>query len=293
MAWNRRTLESAANYHTPEFGILAEDSEATRALAQELFAGRTAHVSITSLDPAGETLDVCQRAAEEADYKVVIRAYQRSLYIDLNGSWDEYESGLGRNLLRNLRRACRHLEHEGTLAVEIADGHERFDELLGEAYTVEASGWKGTGQTAIESRPQTRDFYTDIARWSAARGMLRLYFLRLRHRPLAMYFALEHQGVCHLLKGGYDPAYRRYSPGNLLMHMVIRDCFAAGLTRIEFNGDAEPYKFCWAAAVRERKRFEAFASNTAGRLAWAGFNYVRPVTRRLQRTLGLRPHGEV
>lgn len=289
MARNRRALESAANYHTPEFGILAEDSEATLGLTRDLFGHKPAHLSLTSLDPAAETIDACQCVAQEAGYTVVIRAYQRCLYIDLTGSWDEYESGLGLNLLRNLRRARKRLEHESTLSVEIVHGGERLDELLHSAFSVEASGWKGAARTAIESHPRTLDFYTDVARWAAARGMLRLYFLRHGHRPLAMYFALEHEGVCNLLKGGYDPNYRRYSPGNLLMHSVIQDCFAKGLTRIEFNGDAEPYKFSWAGAVRERKRFEAFAPNAAGRLAWAGFTYMRPLARRLQSAFGVHP----
>src|SRR5579863_2758153 len=97
MAWNRGILESAANYHTPEFGILAVDSEARRALTRELFADRPAHLSITSLDPSAETIDACRYGAEEAGYKVVIRDYQRSPYLDLDGTWGEYESGLGRN----------------------------------------------------------------------------------------------------------------------------------------------------------------------------------------------------
>lgn len=287
MTRHRRALEPAANYHTPEFGILTRDRKTAHALAQELFAGSPTRVSLTSLDPVAETIDACQCAAHEAGYKLAIHAYQRSLYIDLNGSWGRYETGLGRNLLRNLRRARKRLGHEGTLSVEIERGRERLDESLREAYNIESSGWKGIGRTAIESHSRTRNFYTDVARWAAARGMLRLYFLRLGYRPLAVYFALEHEGVCHLLKGGYDPAYRRYSPGNLLMHSVIRGCFAKGLIRIEFNGDAEPYKFSWAVAVRERKRFEAFAPNAAGRLAWAGFTYMRPVARRLRRAFGL------
>ena len=293
MTWNQGVLESAANYHTPAFELLAEDSEAALTLARDVFAKRPPHLCITSLDPAEGTLIACQRAAEEAGYKVLIRDYQRSPYLDLVGSWNEYESGLGRNLLRNLRRARRHLEPEGALTVEIFRGDRGFGKLLHEAFAVEASGWKGAGRTAIESDPRTRAFYTDIARWGASRGMLHLYFLRLGRRPLAMYFALVHRGTCHLLKGGFDPAYRRYSPGNLLMHTVIRDCFTAGLTRIEFNGDAEAYKFCWAAAVRERKRLEAFAPNFSGRLAWAGFTFVRPVARRLLHALGIRPEGDV
>lgn len=293
MVWDHGLLESAANYHTPGFGILAEDNEAALTLARDLLAERPAHLSITSLDPAEETIAACQRSAEEAGYRVVMRAYQRSLYVDLVGSWNAYESGLGRNLLRNLRRARKHLEREGAVTVEIALGDRHIDGLLQEAFAVEASGWKGAGQTAIESDPRTRAFYTDVARWGAAHGMLRLYLLRLGRQPIAMYFALAHQGTCHLLKGGYNPVYHRYSPGNLLMQAVIQDCFAAGFTRIEFNGDAEPYKFCWAAAVRERKRLEAFAPNFSGRLAWSNFTFVRPVARRLQHAFGIRPDGDV
>ena len=293
MVWNHGVLESAANYHTPGFGILAEDNEAALALSRGVFAEKPAHLSITSLDSAEETISAWQRAAEETGYRVVMRAYQRSLYIDLVGSWSRYESGLGRNLLRNLRRARKHLEDEGTSTVEVIHGDQCSDRALHEAFAVEASGWKGAGQTAIESDSRTRAFYTDIARWGAAHGMLRLYFLRQGRQPIAMYFALAHQGTCHLLKGGYDPAYRRHSPGNLLMHAVIQDCFAAGFTRIEFNGDAEPYKFCWAAAVRERKRLEAFAPNFSGRLAWSDFTFVRPIARRLQRAFGIRAVADV
>lgn len=288
MVWNHGVLESAANYHTPGFGILAEDNEAALTLAREVFAESPTHLSITSLDPAEETISAWRRSADETGYRVVMRSYQRSLYIDLVGSWSHYESGLGRNLLRNLRRAHRHLEHEGKSTVEVVHGDRCSDGLLQEAFTVEASGWKGAGQTAIESDARTRAFYTDVARWGAAHGMLRLYFLRQGPRPIAMYFALAHQGTCHLLKGGYDPAYRRHSPGNLLMHAVIQDCFAAGFTRIEFNGDAEPYKFCWASAVRERKRLEAFAPSFPGRMAWSNFTFVRPVARRVQRAFGIR-----
>ncbi|MGE5624363.1 MAG: GNAT family N-acetyltransferase [Bacillota bacterium] len=287
-----QVIASAANYHTPGFGLLAENAGVAVELARGLFSDRPAWLSITSLDPVAASLQACQQAAEEAGYKTVVRPYQRSLYLDLKGSWHEYESRLGRNLLRNVRRARRHLEQEGVLSVEIADGRERLDELLHEAFGVEASGWKGARHTAIDSDPRTRAFYTEVAHWAAARGMLQLYFLRLERRPIAVYIALEHRRTCHLLKGGYDPAYRRHSPGNLLMHDVIGNCFAAGLSRIEFNGDAEPYKFSWAAAVRERKRFEAFAPTVRGRLAWVKFSVVLPFKRRLRRSVGLRPDKE-
>lgn len=282
-----KLLESAANYHTPGFGLLAEDRESALALARDLFDDGPLHISLTSLDPEGDTLKACRQAAADAGYRVVVRPFQRSLYLDLDEDWDRYEAGLGKNLLRNLKRSRRQLELEGEVSVDVVCGGTKLDECLREAFLVEASSWKGSAGTAIQSDPHTQRFYTAVSRWAAERGMLRLFFLRIGRRPLAMYLALQDHGVCYLHKGGYDPAFGRYSPGKMLLHEVLRDCFMGGVKRIEFNGDAEPYKFCWTGAVREYQRFDAFAPSMAGQLAWAAHAYSRPVTHHLRRGLGL------
>lgn len=279
-------LRSVTNSHTPRSGLLAEDWSAATELARTLFTGEPRRVSITSLDPVGRSMKACRRAAEKAGYRVVIRPLQRAPYLDIEGNWTEYESRLSRSLVADLRRSRRRLGREGKVYVEIADGLERLEELLREAFAVEASGWKGARRTAIQSCPETQSFYTDVACWAAARHMLRLFFLRLDQRPLAMFYALEERGVCHLLKGGYDPAYRRFSPGKLLMHAVVSHCFSTGLSRIEFHGAAESYKLDWAGAVHERQRFEAFSRSPTGQLAWAAFAYGRSAAKRVLGRLG-------
>lgn len=286
MARRHHALRSASNCHTPRFGLLALDWDAEAALARALFAGRPRRVSIASLDPAGPSMQACRRAAEEAGYKVAIRPHQHSPYLDIAGDWAGYESRLSRNLLRDLRRSWRRLGRHGKLSFEIADGRAHVREPLTEAFAVEAAGWKGIRRTAIQSSAPTRSFYTELARWAAARGMLRIFFLRLDRRPLAMYYALMDRGRCHLLKGGYDPDYKRFSPGKLLMRGVISHCFSMAVSRVEFHGDAEPYKLLWAGAVQTCVRFEAFPPTPAGRLAWAALTYGRPVARRLLAGLG-------
>ena len=282
-------LRSAANYHTPGFGMVAEDAAAAEALAFGLFADLPAQVSLTSVDVTDAGMKACERAARMAGYRVLLQSYQRSPYIELKGGWEDYEPNLAKNMSRNLRRGRRRLEREGRLSVERCDSGTGLESLLEEAFNVEASGWKGAGHTAIQSNRRTREFYTDVAHWAAARGMLQLYFLRLDGQAIAMYYALMQDGVCHLLKGGYDPSYRRYSPGNLLMQAVIHDCCVTGMHRVELNGDADAYKFAWAATVHERKRLVAFAPTLAGRRAWFRHCCVRPVTARLRHVLGTNP----
>ncbi|HEY1771798.1 MAG TPA: GNAT family N-acetyltransferase [Gammaproteobacteria bacterium] len=287
IARRNKLLESPANYHTPGFGLLTEDTAASAALADELFNDEPTHVSLTSLDPDGASLEAFHTAAEGAGYRVAIRPFTKSLYLDVCGDWEGYERDLSRNMLRDLRRSARSLEREGKVSVEIVRGGEHLDDRMREAFVVEASGWKGAAGTAIQSDPQTQRFYTAIGRWAAECGTLRLYTLRVDRRPLAMCFALQEHGVCHLLKAGYDPAFGTYSPGKQLMHAMFRDCFENGVRRIELNGDAEPYKLSWANESHEYKRLEAFAPSVAGQLAWAAFTYSRPVASRLRERLGL------
>ncbi|HEY3859314.1 MAG TPA: GNAT family N-acetyltransferase, partial [Gammaproteobacteria bacterium] len=291
IARRQKVLESPANYHTPSFGLLAEDRDAASTLATELFSNDPTHLSVTSLDSDGESLEALRLAAEDAGYRAIIRPFARSLFLDVRASWEVYERSLSRSLLRDLRKSGNSLAREGKVTVDVVRGGEGLDERMREAFVVEASGWKGAAGTAILSDPRTQRFYTAIGRWAAEQGALRLYILSVDRRPIAMCFALQQHGISHLLKAGYDPAYGRHSPGKLLMHAMFRDCFENGVSRIELNGDAEPYKFSWASESHEYKRFEAFAPTVAGQLAWAAFTYSRPVANRLCERLGL-PHPD-
>ena len=277
----RGALRSVSNYHSPRAGLLAEDLPAAIELARALYADNPRRVSMTSLDPAGSSFKACRWAAEAAGYKVISRPYQRSPYLDICGEWEEYESGLSRNLRLDLRRAHARLARQARISIDVVSGPGAVNEPLREAFATEAASWKGTRGTAIVSHANTLNFYTNVARWAAARGLLRLFFLRAGGRPLATYYALQDKSTCYLLKGGYDSAFRHYSPGKLLLHAVVEHCFAAHLSRIEFHGDADPYKLLWARAVHEQRRFEAFLPTAAGNLRWATLAVIKPTAKRL------------
>jgi hypothetical protein len=125
----------------------------------------------------------------------------------------------------------------------LADGHERLDEVLEEAFRIEASGWKEAKGTAITSRPDTRRFYRDVARWAAGEGWLRIAFLRLDGHAVAMMYVLETDRTLYYLKGGYDPGFERHSPGMVLLASVIEDAFGRDVDRVELLGGDERYSW--------------------------------------------------
>jgi CelD/BcsL family acetyltransferase involved in cellulose biosynthesis len=274
-------LVSPTNWHTPEFGVIAASPEAGAELHDSLFAAAPRRVTLAFLDPPGAAL--AGTRAERRGYRVLRRTQQRAPTISIAGTLEDYERGLEPHLSTELRRRRRRLEAQGrvTLDVSTACGSE-LAARLAEGFAIEAAGWKGAQGTAIGSHARLRAFYTEVARWAAARGWLVLAFLRLEGRPIAFDLCLEHARAHYLVKTGYDPAFAAFGPGKLLRHGMIARAFRLGLERYEFLGDEEPWKLEWTATTRPRELVQAFAPSVTGRLSATWFAHGRPLAKHLR-----------
>lgn len=264
-----RGLCSASNEHSPEYGFLATDRDVASELARAIFASQHTTVSLDLVDSGDLGLAACREAARLARYRSDEQLRLRSPYLLIDCDWDEYTSRLARKPRSEAERRLRRLGETGSVILEVVDGSTELEGLLDEGFRVEASGWKGERGTAIAASEETRAFYSGVARWAAARGWLRLAFLRVDGRPLAFVLGLEADGVFYSVKEGFDPAFRRFGPGGLLRYRLLARAFSTGLARYEFLGDAEPWKLTWTTTCRERNAFRAFAPSVPGYVAWA------------------------
>lgn len=277
----RGVLRSLTNWHTPEFAFVAEDEAAVRALADAICDRGGRQVSLWFLNPTNPDYEICRDRARAGGRRVVARTLERPPYVAVDSEWETFESRVDAKLRRDLRRRRRLLDSEGSVSFEVLDGTERLNASLEEGFGVEASGWKGEQGTAIASSPETTAFYTQIARWAASRGWLKLAFLRLDGRPLAFHYGLEYGRTYYLLKGGYDPAYRRFAPGKLLVAFMIERAFAESLQRFDFGGEDEPFKAEWASGHRELALLQLFAPSVGGLIEWTAYAYGRPLAKRV------------
>jgi CelD/BcsL family acetyltransferase involved in cellulose biosynthesis len=278
-------LDSPTNWHTPLFGPLARDADCAQALARRIFSQGPHHVTLSFVDRQDLGVTAFRDAAAAAGFHLVERTILRSPYVAIDGDWPQYQRRLGSKRLSNLRRLRRRLEEQGDLSFEVLDGSDRLDQLLDDGLAVEASGWRGTQGTAIQSQPDTARFYRQVARWAATRGSLRIAFLRLSGRPLAFDYCLEEAGVHYLIKTGYDQAYLRFAPGVLLRQEMVERAFSIGLRTYEFLGADDPWKAEWADRSRERRRVQAFAPSAVGFAERAGAVYGRPLAKRTLRLI--------
>ncbi|MEA2308961.1 MAG: hypothetical protein QOI65_1247 [Thermoleophilaceae bacterium] len=278
----RGALTSPTDWQTPLFGPLAADREAARELAGELMRRARTRADLWFLSPDPPGLRECQAAAAEAGLRTIVRTIARAPFVPVEGPFEEFMGGLDRKFRKEIGRLWRRLEERGEAHVAYEDGSERLDALLAEGFRLEGSGWKEEAGTAILSDPSVEGFYTDVARWAAERGWLRLAFLRLDGRALAFDMCLEHGGAFYVLKGGFDVAQRRLGPGTLLTHHGIERAFERGLASYELLGQADDYKRSWTSATRERVRFQAFPRSVAGTAEYLAWRHGRPLVKRIQ-----------
>lgn len=255
-------LSSPTNWHTPLYEPAVADQSALRAIVNGILARHPRRLDLSFVDGDGAAAQEFRELG--GSYRIVEQTRWRSPYLAVRGDWEAYWQGVSGKLRQTVRRGSRRLAETGEVSLEIESGHERLDDLLAEGFEVEASGWKGRRGTAIAADPQTLSFYTELARWAASCGLLRLAFLRVGGRAVAFHFSLESQGKHYLLKPGYDERFRKAGPGTVLTCKMIERAFSLRLDSYEFLGADDEYKKKWTSEVHPRVRIQAFATSPTG-----------------------------
>jgi CelD/BcsL family acetyltransferase involved in cellulose biosynthesis len=171
-------------------------------------------------------------------------------YLELNGSWDQYFNGLTAKFRQNVRNRLSRLTRLGEPLLETLDETATILAAREDAFRLEASGWKHDAGTSVSADPAVHRFYSLLAERASTRGWLRLLFLSVNGRRIAVSYGSLYANRLFLFKTGYDPEYAQCSPFKLLTYFAVRGAFAGGLREVDFLGDAEPWKLDWTATTR-------------------------------------------
>ena len=197
--------------------------------------------------------------------------------------FEQVEAGLDGKFRQNLRRRRRRLAEQGEVKYVLLDGKDAkaLDEGLADFFTIEGSGWKGEGGTAIAQRPELVGFYTQIARDAARRGALALGFLELGGKRIAAHLSLIQAGRHFLLKLGYDESLHEFSPGQQLVSEAIRDACARGLSEFDFLGPCMEWKLDWESKLRTHTWLTIFRATPRGKLVHEARFTLWPIAKKL------------
>ena len=173
----------------------------------------------------------------------------RAPFVDCSGSWEQYWSGRGRKTRSEWARAERRLQEQG-YRLGCHRGEEGLEEVLGEAFAIEADSWKGDEGSAILQDPDLERFYRRVARDWAARSLLRLYFLEGPEGRVAFQLCARDSDRLASLKIGFRRDLARWGPGQALQLMILRELFAdPDVSRFDLLGPATRHKLKWGTGM--------------------------------------------
>ena len=189
-------------------------------------------------------------------------------YVPITESYDRFWQSLSGNHRRVVKRRSKRLHLLGEVQHEVVTDSRRLNDVLDEAFYLEAAAWKGQAGTAIISRPELTLFYRQFLKRAAERGWLRLHFLSVQGKRIAIEMAIELHNKLYLLKAGYDPHYKKFTPSILLHELIFRQAWKLGLSEVEFLGASERWKLDWTKRTRSHYFFFVFPNRP-----WARFVY--------------------
>ena len=242
--------------------------ETARALAHAFKktgrAGRFGHFAANS-----QFVGALQNAFAKGGY-VAKAPVQGAPYIDLDEGWADPLSKLTARYRSDFRRMGRKANALGEVTTEVlTPTASTVETILAQAISIETLGWKGRAGTSLLEDERKAAFYKRYAELASEQGILRIAFLRIDDKAVAMQIAAQSDGGFWLLKIGYNEGYRKCSPGNLLMLETIKYAVNEGLSRYEFLGKAAGWTKTWTKEEHPAIRLRAYPYTFHGLTALA------------------------
>lgn len=156
-------------------------------------------------------------------------------------------AGVSRHFRHELRRFARLYQEATGQEPRVVRRDAPEPEILEKFYVLEAAGWKGEANSAINCSKQTRDFYHEIAKHAAANGYFSLYSLETDEAMIAAAFCVETQNCMFPMKIAYDERLHRAGPGQLLFNGILADCAERQIPTLFFGGQKNRFKTSWTS----------------------------------------------
>ena len=172
-------------------------------------------------------------------------------------SVEAFVNGLPPRLQKNIEHYQRRLRDFGTVTFEQAD-RDNFDELFAAFVELHELRWRMNQMSGVLCDQNVQSFNHEAAREFLSIGALRLYALRVGDRIIASLYAFHQAARTYYYLSGFDPAFRQYSPGTLLLSQAIKDAIIEGAKEFDFLRGREDYKYRWGATdeIVYRKRLD-------------------------------------
>lgn len=202
-------------------------------------------VALTQCDPA-----LLARPQSAARLRSI--DYIDTAAIALDGSFETYWEGRGKNLRANLKKQRARLARDGVVArLQVSRAAEDVSDAIAQYAQLEGAGWKAGAGSAVGGAQA--HYYRTMLEAFCRRGAGCIYRYWFGERLVAIDLCIEDAAQLIVLKTTYDEgaAADGLSPALLMREEALRDLFGdCRLQRLEFYGRVMEWHTRWTKQVR-------------------------------------------
>ena len=275
-----KRLSALQNFYTPDYRPLCTSGAAvasistlvTRTLADE----SPDIVRLLPLDAESTETQELRKALIQGGFALNSHPCLVNWFHDVEGNYLQYIANRPKRVQNTLKRRARKLNTARDVNIEIYDGSKDLSRLLDWYETVYSRSWK-----VPEPYPH---FIPALIANCAALRQLRLGFVFVAGRPIAMHFWIVCDGCAFIYKLAHDKAFDKLSPGTVLMAEMLRQVIDVdGVKRIDFLTGDDAYKRDWMSQRRVKIELRAYNKRTLrGIAALMVERYIKPFVKQLR-----------
>jgi CelD/BcsL family acetyltransferase involved in cellulose biosynthesis len=174
---------------------------------------------------------------------------QTSNLLRLAPTWEEFRSGLKRNIKESLRHCYNSLKRDGlTARLAVAESGAEVDAALGAFFDLHGKRAAGKEMVAHPNRferEKTRRFLRTVCARLAERGVARVFTLYVGDVAVASRIGFLLSGCLYLYYSGFDPEWKKYSVMTTTVAEAIKYAIARGVPQMHLSMGADVSKSRW------------------------------------------------
>jgi CelD/BcsL family acetyltransferase involved in cellulose biosynthesis len=160
--------------------------------------------------------------AEHHKFSLLDETYSRAMLAPRASAQVYFEEVLSGERRRRLRRHQERLQEQGKIEYIALTSDSDVPAWLEEFLRLEAAGWKGREDTALNCHAEDRRFFVEAMTGAFQQDRLMMMALHVNGQPIAMFCDLLTPPWSFVFKLTFAEAYGRFSPGALLELEKIR-----------------------------------------------------------------------
>lgn len=164
---------------------------------------------------------------------------------------------------KSLKRHHNYFQRSGALSFEVLRQADEVIPHLEQFFEQHIARRALTDKPSKFSDARELFFYQTLTENMSRSGYLRFSVLRFNDDVLAYHFGFEFNGILYWYKPTFNVSYKKHSPGEVLLKLIIQDCIDRDLDELDFTIGKEAFKYRFAN--QERVVYRVFGFRTQAR----------------------------